>query len=69
MAAYLENAGKVYGWSSSPTQILVDHFAAKGIPLGDVAVKYIVSNLGDPSKGSLVINDIVEELEGKLSQG
>lgn len=66
IAAYFENANQYYGWSSSPTQILIDHFNARGVPLGDASIAWIVSSLGDPSKGSLVINDGVETLEAKL---
>jgi len=38
MAAYFENAGQFTGWDSSPRQVLVDHFAARGVPLGDAEI-------------------------------
>jgi len=38
IAAYMENAGKYYGWATSPRQILVDHFNARGVPLGDAEI-------------------------------
>lgn len=39
---------------------MIDHFAAKGVPLGEATVKYIVSNTTGP------INDAVNTLEAKL---
>jgi len=60
IAAYMENANKYYGWTTSPTQILIDHFNARGVPLGDADIKYMVSNTTGP------INDAVNLLEAKL---
>lgn len=60
IAAYLENSGQYTGWSSSPKDVLVKHFNAKGVPLGDATLDYIVNNVTSP------FNDVVNDLEARL---
>jgi hypothetical protein len=60
IAAYLENAGKYYGWDVSPSKVLIDHFRTKGIIMYPSDLDLIINNK------TSTFNTLISELEVNL---
>jgi hypothetical protein len=60
IAAYLENAGKYYGWDVSPSDILIEHFRTKGIIMYPSDLDLIINN------STSTFHDLISKLEVNL---